>query len=122
MNKRAFLIFMFILLISAGIISCSKKQADEIIPDQVPATETPGAGVVYTGAVQDLITTKCGGCHAAGKQAAAIWTFAGYGSVTANSARIKQAVLVSKTMPLGGSLTSAELKLLQDWFNNGMKQ
>lgn len=103
------------------ILSCTKKQADEMILDQNPTPETPGAEVLYTGAVQTLLSNRCGTCHATGRSAAVIWNFSGYTAVTANADRIKQAVLINKTMPMGSGLNASELKLLQDWFNNGMK-
>lgn len=107
---------------SLGIMGCSKNQAEEIKPT-VPATPgSPGVQVTYTGLIQSLLQTKCAGCHAPGKQAAAVWNFNGYNTVTANADRIKNAVLVQKTMPLGGSLSAAELQSLKDWFDQGMPQ
>jgi uncharacterized membrane protein len=105
----------------SALLSCTKKQADEIILNQNPAPETPGAGVVYTGAVQTLVNNRCGTCHSTGRSAAVFWNFSGYAAVTANADKIKQAVLINKTMPMGASLNASELKLLQDWFNDGMK-
>ena len=101
------------------IAACSKKQADEIKP-AVP--EAPGTAVTFTAVVNPLFQTKCNNCHAPGRQAATIWSFNGYATVTANADRIKQAVLVNKSMPLGGTLSAAELQSLQDWFDQGMKE
>ncbi|PTS92438.1 hypothetical protein DBR11_26900 [Pedobacter sp. HMWF019] len=103
------------------LLSCSKKQAAEIKPD-VPAPENPGAVLTYSNFAQALFQNKCAGCHAPGRSAAAIFNFTGYASVVTNSERIKQAVLVNKTMPLGGSLSAAELQSLTNWFNQGMAQ
>ncbi|MBE9600014.1 hypothetical protein [Pedobacter sp. MC2016-24] len=105
----------------AALLSCTKKQANEMIIDQNPAPETPGTGVMYAGAVQNLLSNRCGTCHSTGRSAAVFWNFSGYTAVTTNADRIKQAVLINKTMPMGGSLNASELKLLQDWFNDGMK-
>lgn len=102
-----------------ALLSCTKKQADEMIIAQSP--ETPGTGLMYTGAVQTLLSSRCGTCHATGRSAAVIWNFSGYTAVTANADKIKQAVLINKTMPMGSNLNASELKLLQDWFNDGMK-
>ncbi len=101
------------------IAACSKKQADDIKP-AVP--EAPGTAVTFTAVVNPLFQTKCNNCHAPGRQAATIWSFNGYATVTANADRIKQAVLVNKSMPLGGTLSAAELQSLQDWFDQGMKE
>lgn len=104
------------------LTGCSKNQAEEIKPT-VPVTPgVPGVQVTYTGFVQNLLQTKCASCHAPGRQASAIWSFNGYSTVTANADRIKNAVLVQKTMPIGGSLSKAELQSLKDWFDQGMPQ
>lgn len=104
------------------LFSCSKKQAAEMVPAKPVDPEKPGTTVTYTNFAQALFQTKCGGCHSAGRGAAAIWTFNGLASVTTNQARIRQAVLVSKSMPLGGTLSAAELKSLQEWFDNNMPE
>jgi len=105
--------FIYLLL-----ACCSKKQAEEIKPD-LPPVETPGASISYASFVQPLLQTRCAGCHAPGRSAAAIWTFSGYTSVTANADRIKDAVLVKKSMPLGGTLSANDLQSLQVWFDQG---
>lgn len=101
------------------LAACSKKQAEELKP-VVPVN--PGTQVTYTGFVQGLLQSRCAGCHAPGRGGASAWSFNGYSSVTANADKIKQAVLVSKTMPLGGSLSAADLQSLQTWFDSGMSQ
>lgn len=105
--------FIYLLL-----ACCSKKQAEEVKPDLPPA-ETPGTTISYASFVQPLLQSKCAGCHAPGRSAAAFWTFNGYTSVNANADRIKNAVLVKKTMPPGGVITAAELQSLQTWFDQG---
>ena len=101
------------------LAACSKRQAEELKP-VVPVI--PGTQVTYTGAVQALLQSRCAGCHAPGRSAASAWSFNGYSSVTANANGIKQAVLVTKTMPVGGSLSAADLQSLQTWFDTGMPQ
>ncbi len=101
--------------------ACSKKQATEIRPDTTTAPGQPGAVVVVYADVQNLFQTRCSGCHSSGRQASSVWNFNGYTSITTNADRIKQAVLINKSMPIGGSLSAAELKTLQDWFDQGMK-
>lgn len=108
-------IMMTLLILSA----CSKNQADEPKP-VVP--EKPGTKVSYAEVVQPLLQAKCAGCHAPGRRASAAWSFNGYTSVTGSADKIKQAVLVSKTMPIGGTLSAAELQSIKDWFDQGMLQ
>ena len=105
--------FVYLLL-----ACCSKKQAEEIKPD-LPPTEQPGTNVSFANFVQPLLQTRCAGCHAPGRSAAAIWTFNGYTSVSTNADRIKDALLVKKSMPLGGTLSAADLQSLQSWFDQG---
>ncbi|WP_029284644.1 cytochrome c [Pedobacter sp. R20-19] len=114
--------FIYVALVIVYILlsnSCSKRQADEIVPQ----TTNPGGGtstVTYTNFTQALIQTKCAGCHGAGRSAASIWTFNGLASITSNETRIRRVVLETKSMPIGGSLTAAELASLKEWFDNKM--
>lgn len=116
-------IYLAIALIYLALASCTNNQAEEIKPERPPVAEPPSTtAVTYSNFVQGLMQTKCQGCHGPGAAAAGAFTFNGYASVTANSARIRQTVLVSKTMPKGGSLSPAELESLTKWFDNGMPQ
>jgi mono/diheme cytochrome c family protein len=113
-NQRVFLaIGLSYLLIAA----CSKNQADEGTPDEPPA---PTEKVTYANFVGPLFESKCSSCHGPGRPQASLWTFSGYPSVLGNSAQIRQMVIVSKSMPLNGPLPAAELKSLQDWYDQGM--
>lgn len=116
------LVYLAIGLIYFLLSSCSKKQAAEMTPAAPVVPEVPGTTVTYTNFTQTLIQTKCGGCHGTGRSAASIWTFNGLSSIISNQTRIRQAVLVSKSMPLGGSLSASELKSLQEWFDNNMPE
>lgn len=105
---------LFYVLLS---ISCSKRQADEVVP------QTPGVGtstITYTNFTEALIQTKCAGCHGTGRSAAAIWNFNGLASITSNEARIRRVVLETRSMPIGNSLTDTELTSLREWFDNNM--
>ena len=115
-HRMAYLTLTVVYLL---LLSCSKRQAAEMAPTP---PETPGTTVTYTNFAQALFQTKCGGCHSAGRGAAAIWTFNGLASITTNQNRIRQAVLVTKSMPMGGTLSAAELKSLQEWFDKNMPE
>jgi uncharacterized membrane protein len=122
MNKhqRIYLVITIIYLILA---SCTKNQAEEMKPATPVVPETPGTtSVTYNNFVKAFMQTKCAGCHAPGGTGSGAFTFNGFTSVTGNAARIKQAVLVTKTMPPGGSLSAAELQSLTKWFDNGMPE
>jgi len=101
------------------LAACTKKQAEEFTP---AAPGDPGAAVSYTTVIGPLLETKCGFCHNPGRPGTVEWTFTGYNSVVANGNRIKDAVLVTKIMPLQGSLSAAELQSLKSWFDQGMPQ
>ena len=116
----------FLTLVLLGITylmlaNCSKRQAAEMKPDEkVP--ETPAANITYANFAQALFQTKCNGCHGTGGPAAGIWTFNGHSSIVSNADNIRRVLLVSKTMPKGGSLSASELSSLQTWFTNGLPQ
>jgi uncharacterized membrane protein len=122
MNK--ILIIVALAGIYLFLASCSKRQAEEIKPNEVvvPPIGTPDPAITYANFVQNLFQTKCANCHASGRSAAGIWTFNGHASILSSSAIIKQVVLVTKTMPRGGSLTPTELSSLQTWFDSGLPQ
>lgn len=110
-------IYLAITIIYLLLASCSKKQAEEIVP------ENPGPEkITYNNFAQALFQTRCSGCHGPGGPASAAFTFNGYASVTANAERIRQAVIVTKRMPPNGSLSAAELQSLTKWFDDGMPE
>lgn len=119
-HQRIYLAMAMIYLLLA---SCSKNQAEEMKPNNPAVPENPGTGkVTYNNFTGALLQTKCSGCHAPGGSAAPVFTFNGYASVTANAERIRQAVIVTKRMPPGGSLSATELESLSKWFEDGMPE
>lgn len=114
-------VYLALTLIYLLLFSCSKRQAAEMAPTPAPPEE-PGTSVTYNNFAKALFQTKCAGCHSAGRGAAAVWTLNGLSSITSNKTRIQQAVLVNKSMPMGGTLSAAELKSLQEWFDNNMPE
>ena len=119
MNK--FFILATLTIIYLFLASCSKRQAEEIKPEEVTAP-IPETKITYTNFTQGLFQTRCAGCHAPGQSASGSWTFNAYASILSTSGTIKQVVLVSKSMPRGGSLSDAELSSLQTWFDSGLPQ
>jgi hypothetical protein len=97
--------------------ACSKNQADTGTPVVEPPKTTEK--VTYTNFVGSLLQAKCSSCHAPGQPQASFWTFNGYASVIANADQIHQLVIVTKDMPRSGSLSAAELKSLQTWYDQG---
>jgi hypothetical protein len=113
-NKQR--IYLTIGLFYAVFAACSKNQADTGTPTE--PTE-PATKVTYANFVGPLFQTKCAFCHAPGQPQAGFWTFNGYSTVISNADQIRELVLVTKAMPKNGSLSAAELKSLQDWYDQG---
>lgn len=116
-NKQR--IYLALCLLYLFFAACSKNQADEPTPSE---PNKPAAEVTYTNFVGPLFQSKCAFCHAPGEPQASFWTFNGYSAVLANADLIHQLVIVNKVMPETGSLSAAELKSLQDWYDQGKLQ
>lgn len=104
------------------LYSCSKDQAAAPEPQPPSGNEVTADNVSYNNFTGTLLQTKCGGCHSSGGGGSSKWTFAGYASVRDNGARINNVVLVTGTMPVGGSLTANEKVLLKAWFDRNMPE
>ncbi|QNL49875.1 hypothetical protein H8S90_24800 [Olivibacter sp. SDN3] len=116
MNKYLFVYFNIFLLWGL-LYSCSKDQAASPEPEPPEGNEVTVENVSYNNFVGALFESKCGSCHASGGGASGRWTFSGYTSVRDNASRINNVVLVTRTMPIGGTLTTNERSLLQAWFD-----
>lgn len=113
--------YLTVVFIYVVLFGCSKRQAEEIVPQVTPPVTTP-KNVTFTNFTKGLIESKCSSCHNVGRSAAAIWTYNGLSSIISNESRIRRVVLVNRSMPMGGSLTADELKSLQEWFDNKMPE
>ncbi|MGE8427117.1 MAG: c-type cytochrome [Sphingobacterium sp.] len=116
LNAHRYIVMSLFALTVLSFSACTKKQAQELTSNPDNGTETVTVlNVSYTNFSKALFETKCSSCHATGRSASARWTFSGYTSVKDNIAKINNAVLVAKSMPLGGSLTAKEIELLDAW-------
>lgn len=122
MSRKTIFYLALVLAYLSLLSACSKKQADEIQAVQPVTPGVPAPTVTYAGFTGPLFQSRCSGCHGPGRQSAPIFTFNGYASVTANADRIKNAVLVKKSMPIGTALSASDLQSLQAWFDAGMPQ
>ena len=75
-----------------------------------------GSTPTYNADVKDIIDANCtqSGCHGAGSSRGDFRTYAGLRPYLLNS-RFKREVLTDQSMPKGGSLSHAELNLIQCW-------
>lgn len=111
------------LLAAVVFTSCSKDSADDPSPNPPPGGGTVNAeNVTYKNFGASFFASKCNACHAAGGAGSAQFVFSGYTSIKNNSDRIRNAVLVARTMPQGGSLTEAERSLLDAWFKRNLPE
>lgn len=115
MNKYL-VVYLNLFLLFVCIYSCSKDQAASPEPESPDNEEVTVENVSYNNFVGVLFESNCSSCHAPQGSASGRWAFSGYASVRDNAARINNVVLVTRTMPLGGSLTARERTLLQAWF------
>ncbi|WP_157257945.1 c-type cytochrome [Pedobacter ginsenosidimutans] len=121
--KKQNSIFLLAAL-TALLFACSKKQAEEIKPETpTPNGPTPvtTANVTYSNFAGALFQTKCNSCHGPNGGMKAVWALNGLASIK-NDARVANSVLVTRTMPRGGSLTASERELLQAWVDKGMPE
>lgn len=120
MKRKALYVLSILTTWIVVLYSCSKDQAAE--PEPPGEEEVTAENVSYNNFAGALFQTKCAGCHAAGAGASGRWTFSGYTSVRDNGTRINNVVLVTGTMPVGGSLTANEKALLKAWFDRNMPE
>ncbi|SEM19811.1 hypothetical protein SAMN05661044_04538 [Olivibacter domesticus] len=122
MKKKSFYV-LITLITTIGILhSCSKDQAAEPEPQPPGGNEVTAENVSYNNFTGALLQTKCSGCHSSGGGGSSKWTFSDYASVKDNGVRINNVVLVTGTMPIGGSLTANEKALLKAWFDRNMPE
>lgn len=108
--------------ITALLFACSKRQAEELKPTTPTGpTAVTTANVTYSNFAGALFQTKCNSCHGPSGALKSVWAFNGIASIK-NDSRVANSVLVTKTMPKGGSLTTSERELLQAWFDKGMPE
>ncbi len=115
--------FSIILFVIGFAIACSKDNSpagNQMNPPGPPSNSCGGVNAKFAADVFPIIQTKCAigsGCHGAGSSN-------GPGELTnlvqiMNAAgRIKTAV-VSGRMPLGGTLSTSEIKQIRCWVDNG---
>ena len=79
--------------------------------------------VAFTNAdAKPLFDNYCASCHASGKSDAGKWLYDSGdfdGSIKANISKIYSEVYTRKSMPVGKSLTSAELTAFKKWYDAG---
>ena len=101
-----------VLILGIFFVSCSnhiEEMTDPVDPD-------PGNGKTFSFAtdVRPIIDANCIQCHN-GSQFPDLRSFS---TISANKTSVKGAVS-SRRMPLGGSLTNAEINVIVSWIDSG---
>lgn len=93
---------------------CTKDNAEDL--DTNPTCDTEG--ITYENTVKAIMNTHCISCHSAGGQTPNLTTYGGVKSSVDNGS-FNQQVLVLKTMPPSGPLTTCQQNKLTQWIADG---
>ena len=124
--KAGFRYIMVMAIIMTTIIACSKSTETDASgntvppPPSPPATSCASVPAKFSTDVSEIIQSSCAftsGCHGNGSRngPGALTTF----NQIKNAAAIIKSEVVSKRMPLGGSLTNSQIQSISCWVDNG---
>ena len=113
--------FPFLSWEDARRIAVFLQNPDAVTPPPPPPTTPPpppgSAAPTYSGSVKALLDSRCVGCHDNRSPGSGL-RFDSYATASSNASSGLAAVKAGR-MPKGGTLTAAEVKLLQDWVTGG---
>jgi uncharacterized membrane protein len=101
-------VLVFLLFFS----SCQKNKEDSVLPD----SNSCDSLISFTSMVKPIIDNNCLQCHN-GNQFPDLRT---YESISQNADAVRNETS-AKRMPIGGSLTVEEIKVISCWVENGAK-
>jgi len=122
--KAGFRYVIVMAIIMMTIIACSKSTETDASSNTVPspptATSCASAPAKFSSDVSAIIQSSCAtssGCHGNGSTngPGALTTF----NQIKNAAAFIKSEVVSKRMPLGGSLTNSQIQSISCWVDNG---
>jgi len=124
--KAGFRYVIVMAIIMMTIIACSKSTETDASSNTVPppplptATSCASAPAKFSVDVSAIIQNSCAissGCHGNGSTngPGALTTF----NQIKNAAGFIKSEVVSKRMPLGGSLTNSQIQSISCWVDNG---
>ena len=124
--KAGFRYVIVMAIIMMTIIACSKSTETDAGSNTVPpppsptATSCASAPAKFSSDVSAIIQSSCAissGCHGNGSTngPGALTTF----NQIKNAATFIKSEVVSKRMPLGGSLTNSQIQSISCWVDNG---
>lgn len=103
---------IIIVLIHLVCIACENNVEEETAP--VNGEDTCDTAISFSSDVKSIIDTNCITCHN-GNQFPDLRTFEG----VSNNATSVRTQVVSRRMPLGGSLSNEEIELIRCWIDSG---
>lgn len=115
LNRKGWLILPIITVMATVMTGCYYDKAELLYPDG--EVNCSAVSATYS-KVQAIMAGKCNGCHNAGNAAGGT-VLETYDQVKAKAGRIRQRVIVEKTMPPRGPLSSGEMAILQCWISSG---
>lgn len=121
MKISSFSIRFFILVIAwSSLQSCYYDNAQTLY--HITPVDCSKVSSNFTNDVMPIITKYCAtpSCHNSTGAGGVVLTT--YDQIKAKLDRVKQRVLVDKTMPPNGALTTSELSIIQCWINAGAPQ
>lgn len=108
------------VMASIVTVGCLKDQAAQVktVVTQPGACDT----ITYTKHIQPIMTNYCqgSGCHSSNQSPRVPLTT--YAEVSLQAASIDNHVFSIGDMPMGASMSAAELQQLRCWLDNGKKQ
>jgi hypothetical protein len=116
--------FLYIAILTAGVIttamSCSKGSGETEGGATSPPSSCASTPARFSADVNPIIQGSCAtgsGCHGIGSSN-------GPGALTAfnqikNAASSIKSAVISRQMPIGGSLSSAQIQAISCWVDNG---
>jgi uncharacterized membrane protein len=110
MSKKNNYIITFIIILSITLTSCENNVEE----NDAVEIELCDPNVSFINDVNPIIENNCISCHS-GTQFPDLTSYASI----KNNANIIKAQVEARIMPIGGTLTNAEIKLISCWIDNG---
>lgn len=112
---------LFLSMLFGLFFACKKEKS--VKPAEVINTSNCDTTITYNSQIKTIIDNNCVGCHSGpAPSGGAMLTTYNQVMVHVNDGHINQKVLVDKSMPKGGSLSTADLTAIACWLGNGAKE
>lgn len=108
----------FALLFMVFLVSCSQESSRVTGPDDSEIDLESATIRFGDSEIQTFFQSNCRSCHS-GSRASGGYRVTSYEEVTADLAALEREVVIEKTMPTNGNLSSEEIQLIADWIEQG---